>query len=78
MNLNPGARLGPYEILEPIGAGGVDEVYKARDTRLDPRANCLGNGRCAAYRARVPFLRQRCPHPADPGHQRDLAISGPS
>jgi serine/threonine protein kinase len=33
--LTPGARLGPYEIAAPIGAGGMGEVYKARDTRLD-------------------------------------------
>jgi serine/threonine-protein kinase len=33
--LTPGTRLGPYEIQTPIGAGGMGEVYKARDTRLD-------------------------------------------
>jgi serine/threonine protein kinase len=35
MPLSPGDRLGPYEIVAPIGAGGMGEVYKARDTRLD-------------------------------------------
>src|SRR3977135_766358 len=35
MALSTGEKLGPYEVLSPIGAGGMGEVYKARDTRLD-------------------------------------------
>ena len=35
MSLIPGARLGPYEVTARIGQGGMGEVYRARDTKLD-------------------------------------------
>src|SRR5688500_4337728 len=35
MSIGPGARLGPYEVAAQIGAGGMGEVYRARDTKLD-------------------------------------------
>jgi len=35
MTLAAGSRLGPYEIVSPLGAGGMGELYRARDTRLE-------------------------------------------
>ena len=35
MALTPGTRLGPYEVAAQIGVGGMGEVYRARDTKLD-------------------------------------------
>jgi Tol biopolymer transport system component/tRNA A-37 threonylcarbamoyl transferase component Bud32 len=56
MAIEAGARLGPYEIEEAIGAGGMGEVYRARDTRLD-RAVAIKV--LPAHLAESPELRQR-------------------
>jgi Tol biopolymer transport system component len=56
MPLAPGTRLGPYEILAPLGAGGMGEVYKARDTRLD---RTVAVKILPAHLSADPLLRQR-------------------
>src|SRR5206468_11500437 len=56
MSLTAGVRLGPYEILAPLGAGGMGEVYRARDTRLD-RAVAIKV--LPAHLSDNPELRQR-------------------
>jgi serine/threonine protein kinase len=43
--VQPGSHLGPYEIVAPIGAGGMGEVYKAHDTRLGRRPSLSGTRR---------------------------------
>src|SRR5262245_15042217 len=56
MPLAAGTRLGPYEILSPIGAGGMGEVYRARDTRLD---RSVAVKLLSAHLSSSPELRQR-------------------
>jgi serine/threonine protein kinase len=56
MAIAPGTRLGPYEVLSAIGAGGMREVYKARDTRLD---RIVAIKVLPAHLADKPELRER-------------------
>ena len=56
MGIEAGTTLGPYEIEEAIGAGGMGEVYRARDTRLD---RIVAIKVLPAHLAENPELRQR-------------------
>ena len=56
MAIEAGARLGPYEIEDAIGAGGMGEVYRARDTRLE---RSVAIKVLPAHLAESPELRQR-------------------
>src|SRR5437899_1509260 len=64
MPLSAGTRLGPYEILAPIGAGGMGEVYRARDTKLKrdvalkvlPEAFARDPGRMARFQREAEVL----------------------
>jgi eukaryotic-like serine/threonine-protein kinase len=56
MPLTPGTKLGPYEIQSPLGAGGMGEVYRARDTRLD---RSVAIKILAAHLSTSPELKQR-------------------
>jgi serine/threonine protein kinase len=56
MSLSAGTKLGPYEIQSPLGAGGMGEVYRARDTRLD---RTVAIKVLPQYLADTPEARQR-------------------
>ncbi len=56
MALSQGTRLGPYQILSPVGAGGMGEVYRAKDTRLD---RVVAVKVLPSQRSADPELRQR-------------------
>jgi Tol biopolymer transport system component len=60
MTISAGSRLGPYEILSPLGAGGMGEVYKARDTRLERTVavKVLPSGLSPSPEARQRFERE--------------------
>ena len=58
--LSPGTRFGGYELLQRLGAGGMGEVYRARDTRLEREVaiKTLSLGRCSQPEALARFEQE--------------------
>ena len=80
MSLNPGIKLGPYEVIDAIGAGGMGEVYRARDTKLNrdvalkllPEAFASDTDRLARFTREAQTLASLKP----PSHRSDLRTRG--
>jgi serine/threonine protein kinase len=77
MTLTPGTKLGPYEILALIGAGGMGEVYRARDSRLgrDVAVKVLPPSSAADPERLRRFEQEaRAPRPANSPFRSKLAM----
>ena len=84
MSLIQGTRLGPYEIVAPIGAGGMGEVYRAKDTKLDrdvaikvlPESFALDADRVARFHSTKRYpSRSRSRKPSKPRTSRGSSIA---
>ena len=74
MSLAPGTRIGVYEIRDSLGAGGMGEVYRARDTRLN-RDVAIEPGPDFNFKPPVSLFEFRYPRPSQPPSY-DLSADG--